>query len=235
MLSKEQLDELCAFDGPTICNALEVFDLFPRTSGFTKPGMTLRTPTQKPMVGYAATVKVSARHPMPGAAEKLIAYYASVRETPDPTIAVVQDIDAEPIGSFWGEVQATTHKALGAIGTVTYGGVRDIKEVAELGFQFFSTDLLISHAYIHVESFGCPVEILGLTVNPGDLLFADQYGVVCIPHEVAPNLAAMCRKVADAELPMLEPCRKAIQTGVKPSTEDLMVWRKAMEQKRKES
>ena len=235
LLTKEQLEELRQFDGPTICNALETFGDQYRLEGYCKPGMQLRTAAlQKPMIGYAATVKASAMHPKAGSAEKLIAYYRTVRETPDPTIAVVQDIDPEPVGSFWGEVQATTHKSLGAVGTITAGGVRDVREVEELGFYFFSTDLLISHGYTHVEDFNCTVDIHGLAVNPGDLLFADCYGVVKIPHEIAPKLAEACRKAAAAELPMLEPCRKAIADGVKPTDEDLLAWRKAMEQKRKE-
>jgi len=234
VLTKAQLEELCQFDGPTVCNALERFDLRPRTAGFALPGMTRRTPHDKPMIGYAATVKVSSMHPKAGAAEKLLAYYETVREMHDPTIAVVQDTDPSPIGSFWGEVQATVHKSLGAIGGITAGGVRDIKEVSELGFHFFSTHLLISHGYIHIEDFNCTVDVCGLTVNPGDLLFADHHGVVQIPHDVAPQLADACRKAAAAELPMLEPCRKAIKEGRKPTIEELTAWRKAMEQKRQE-
>lgn len=235
-LTKEQIEELQQFDAPTVNNALETFDVKFRVEGFMKPGMFPRTKLGKPMIGYAATAKVSAMHPgTPENTETLYKYYASVRETTDPTIAVIQDIDPSPVGSFWGEVQATTHLALGAVGTVTGGGVRDLKEVEELGFGFFSTHLLVSHAFIHVESCGCPVDVCGLTVNPGDLLFCDVHGVVKIPHEVAPRLAAACRKIAAAELPMLEPCRAAIKEGRKPTVEELRTWRTAMERKRKET
>lgn len=236
ILTKEQLEELRQFDAPTVNNALETFGTKYRIEGFMKPGMLPRTKLDKPMIGYAATAKVSALRPAtPEQADLLYRYYESVREMPDPTIAVIRDIDPEPTGSFWGEVQATTHKALGAVGTLTQGGVRDLKEVEELGFNFFSTVLLVSHAFIHVEDFNCPVEVCGLTVHPGDLLFCDVHGVVKIPHEVAPKLAAACRKIAAAELPMLEPCRAAIAAGRKPTVEELRTWRKAMEQKRKEA
>ncbi len=235
-LTKEQIEELQQFDSPTICNALETFNVCSRIESFMKPGMTPRTKLEKPMVGYAVTAKVSAMHPgKPENGEMLIKYYETVREMFDPTIAVIQDIDPSPIGSFWGEVQATVHKSLGAVGTLTAGGVRDLKEVEELGFSFFSTELLVSHGYIHVENFDCPVDVCGLTVLPGDLLHCDVHGVVKIPHEVAPKLAEACRKAAAAELPMLEPCRRAIQEGRKPTGDELRSWRKAMEQKRKES
>jgi len=236
VLTIEQLEELRQFDAPTVNNALETFDPKYRIEGFMRPGMVPRTELVKPMIGYAATAKVSAMHPgKPENADIIFKYYAAVRGTADPTIAVIQDIDPSPVGSFWGEVQATTHKALGAVGTLTDGGVRDLKEVEELGFTFFSTTLLVSHAFIHVENYDCPVDVCGLAVFPGDLLFCDVHGVVKIPHEIAPRLAEACRKIAAAELPMLEPCRAAIKSGHKPTDDELRQWRKAMEQKRKEA
>jgi Demethylmenaquinone methyltransferase len=228
-LTKEQLDEIKQFDGPTICNALECFNLRSRTDGFCMPRMFPRVMTNDRLIGYAATAKVSARNPGgPDAPAKQAAYYAQVREMAKPTIAVIQDIDPQPMGSFWGEVQATTHMCLGAIGTFTHGGVRDLDEAEKMKFHFFSTELVISHCYIHVVDQGCGVEVAGLTVNPGDLMFGDKHGVVKIPHKAAPRLAAACRAIADAELPMLEPCREAIKKGVMPTADDLAAWRKNM-------
>lgn len=234
-LTLEQLRELQEFDSPTICNAIETFGIRPNTSGFMKPGMEPRCPISKPMVGYAATAKVSSMHP---ATERnsgmLIDLYDKVREMDDPVIVVVQDIDPEPVGSFWGEVQVTSFMSLGAVGTITDGGVRDLAEAEELGFGYFSTCVLVSHGYIHVENYDCPVDVCGLTVDPGDLLHADRHGVVCIPAEIAPKLAEACRKVADAELVMLEPCRKAIAEGIKPTADQMREWRSAMVRKRNE-
>jgi len=234
ILTPDQIAELQQFDSPTVNNALETFDPKYRIEGFAKPGLVPRTRLPKPMIGYAATAKVSARRPATAEqAELVFKYYQSVRDIAGPAIAVIQDIDPEPMGSFWGEVQATVHKSLGAVGTLTDGGVRDLKEVDELGFAFFSTVLLVSHAYIHVEACACPVEIRGLSVSPGDLLFADVHGVVKIPAEVAPRLAAACRRIAAAEMPMLEPCRAAIKEGRKPTVDELRVWRAGMEAARK--
>ena len=235
-LTHEQLEELQEFDSPTICNAIETFNLRPKTAGFMKSGMQPRCPISKPMVGYAATAKVSAMNPAPKQnAGMLFDLYESVREMQEPAIVVVQDIDPEPIGSFWGEVQVTSFMSLGAVGTITDGGVRDLVEAEELGFGYFSTSVLVSHAYIHVENFDCPVDVCGLTVNPGDLLHADRHGVVCIPAEIAPKLAGACRKVANAELVMLEPCREAIASGVKPTIDQMREWRTAMVHKRDEA
>lgn len=234
-LTREQLQELQEFDSPTICNAIETFNIRPYTSGIMKPGMICRFPISKPMVGYAATAKISAMHPPTKLnADMLFNFYESVREMQDPTIAVVQDIDPEPIGSFWGEVQATGFMSLGAVGTITDGGVRDLAEAEKLGFCYFSTTVLVSHGYIHVENYNCPVDVCGLNVNPGDLLHADCHGVVCIPLEIAPKLAEACRKVAAAELAMLEPCRQAIATGIKPTGDQMREWRNEMVRRRNE-
>lgn len=233
-LTREQLQELQEFDSPTICNAIETFNLRPNTSGFMKPGMIPRCPISKPMVGYAATAKVSAMNPATKLnSDMLYNLYESVRETQEPVIAVIQDIDPEPVGSFWGEVQVTSFMSLGAVGTLTDGGVRDLAEAEKLGFGYFSTSVLVSHAYIHVENYDCPVDVCGLTINPGDLLHADSHGVVCIPHEIAPRLAEACRKVAAAELAVLEPCRQAIASGIKPTGDQMREWRGEMIRRRK--
>lgn len=234
-LTIDQLKELVQFDTPTICNALESFNLIPKTEGFMKPGMRLRTSNKKPIIGYAVTAKISAKNP--GGVEsneKLMGYYGTIREINEPTIAIIEDIDLNPIGSFWGEVQATVHKALGSVGTLTDGGVRDIIDCEKLGFSLFSTEILVSHAYIHVVDYNCSVSVRGLNVKPGDLIHADMHGAVRIPHEVAPKLANACRGIIEAELPMLEPCRTALETGIKPTIEQLRSMRANMVQKRKQ-
>lgn len=231
-LSIEELEELRQFDSPTVYNAIDSFHIRPAVSGFTKPGLILRTPLEKPMVGYAVTAKVSARHPNPAAAANLEAYYDSMAKVSAPTVAVIQDTDTEPIGLFWGEVQATSHLALGCVGTITQGGVRDLNEAGPLGFYFFSTQIMVARGNTHVDMWNCPVEICGLTVMPGDLIHADVHGAVIIPHEIAREAAEACRAAQKAELAVLTPCREAIRTGKRPTAAQLAQWRREMNQKR---
>jgi regulator of RNase E activity RraA len=232
-LTKEQLEELREFDTPTVWNALEGFKLRPNTAGFTWPGMLLRTPNQKPMVGYAATAKVSGME-APTAEQKdlLFSFFEDVRAMDGPVVAVLQDIDQRPLGSFWGEVQATTFKALGAVGTLTQGGVRDLNEVGPLGFYFFSTHIMVARAESHLVERNGEVQICGMTVKPGDLIHADCHGALVIPAQAAPELAAACRRASKAELFVLDPCRKAITEGRKPAVEELRQWRAEMAKSR---
>jgi regulator of RNase E activity RraA len=66
-------------------------------------------------------------------------------------------------------------------------------------FHFFASCVIPSHAYVHVVEVGKPVKVGGLTIHPGDLIHADQHGVVTIPHEIARELAARAREVEEKE------------------------------------
>lgn len=234
LLTAAQLEALRAFDTPTICNAIERFGVRAKTTGYTDPSLRLRVGMEdKPMVGYARTGIISARFPAkPEHNEVMRAYYRQYEGFDLPQVAVIQDLDPQPIGSFWGDVQATVHRALGCIGTVTSGGVRDVAEVKKVGFYLFSKEVLISHAYIHMVEAGGTVEVCGMTVQPGDLIHADCHGAIVIPHEVAPRLAAACRQAVDAEEALLLPCREALEQGRCVTADEVMAWRAEMTRRR---
>lgn len=232
LLTAEQLEELRGFDTPTVSNAIERFAVRPHTEGFMSPMIKCVLPCDKPVIGYACTAKISAmRPPTPEQQGLLVSYYAKVKETPFPTLAVIEDIDSAPVGSFWGEVQSSIHKALGCTGVITSGGVRDLDEADKLGFKYFASCILVSHAYVHVEDYDCPVNIGGLTVRPGDLLHADKHGVVLIPGEIASELADACRKAQWSEEPVLQGCKERFETGA--SVEEINTWRQEMIRRRK--
>jgi len=116
-------------------------------------------------------------------------------------------LDDPAAGAFWGEVNANIHRALGCIGLITNGTVRDLDEVRALNFQFFASGISVSHAFAHLVDFGGPVEIGGLTVRPGDLLHADQHGVVHIPSSIASEVAVASREVEQYERPIIGLCK----------------------------
>lgn len=155
-----------------------------------------------PMVGYAATGTIRAYGRVPHGDQT--ALYQHVREVAGPQVVVVQDLD-DPAGrgSLWGEVNASIFKALGCVGCVTDGCVRDLTEVRALGFHFFARGVGVSHAYVRVESAGKPVTVGGLQVSPGDLIHADQHGVLLIPIEIAAELPAAAQRVINTEQSLL--------------------------------
>src|ERR1700759_1180098 len=109
-------------------------------------------------------------------------------------------------GRFWGEVQSNVHKALGCLGVITDGSIRDIDQWAP-GFQALAGSIGPSHAFVHAESFGGEVRVAGMTVRSGDLIHADRHGAVVIPLDVAakvPDAAELCGR---RETPILEIAR----------------------------
>ena len=109
----------------------------------------------------------------------------------------------------FGEINSTVHQKLGCIGHITDGCPRDLDEVKAMGFQLFGLNPCVSHAYVRLVSFGQPVRLAGVEIQPGDLLHADKHGVCIIPHEVAPKLADACAEVERMERPLLDICHAA--------------------------
>jgi 4-hydroxy-4-methyl-2-oxoglutarate aldolase len=232
-LNAAQLEELRQFDAPTVSNAIQRFGLRSKTEGFMRSEIRAAIKPPRPFVGYAVTAKIRASAAATDEQKELAyRYYEHVRSAPGPTIAVIEDLDADPVGSFWGEVQASTHLALGCIGVITSGGVRDLDEVGALGFGYLARCVLVSHANVHIEAVACPVTVGGLVVRPGDLMFADQHGALVIPEACAAELAGDCRAVAKAEEPMLHNLRAHIAAGTRPTIDELRALRIEMVRRR---
>jgi len=206
-LSTEELQELRQISTPTIANAIETFNVRPRTQGFMNSDVRCIFPDLGVMVGYACTVTIMAEVQPAAESVKRFDYWDAIVKVPEPRIAVIQDLDQpRPVGSFWGEVNASVHKALGCVGTVTNGGVRDLEEVHRIGFHFFASEVLVSHAYVHLVDVGIPVKIGGMVVRPGDLIHGDRHGVITIPSEIAREVASAARTVESAERQIIDYC-----------------------------
>jgi regulator of RNase E activity RraA len=97
---------------------------------------------------------------------------------------MVQDLDKpRVVGSFWGEVNSNIHRALGAVGTITDGAVRDLDEMNNAGFKALARRLCVGHAFSHPVRWNCEVEAFGRKVQPGDLVHPDKHGFLVIPPE----------------------------------------------------
>lgn len=209
LLSEAELAALRALDTPTVCNALEEIDSKFRRDGFTVEPLVCPFPGLPPIVGYARTA--TCRSVYPGtqsgsaATDHRIAYYAYVNQGSEPKISVIQDLDGgqRGHGAFWGEVQSNVHKALGCLGVVTDGCIRDIPDWAD-GFQALAGSIKPSHAHVHAVDFGCQVMVAGMIVNHGDLIHADQHGAVVIPMEVAREVPAAAARIAAKEKVILD-------------------------------
>lgn len=205
-LTRPELEALRRWSTCSICNAIELFNVRPRNQGFMLPEIQCRFPDLEPMIGYAVTAVIAADSPE-GRRVTPPEYWAEILKTPEPRVAVIHDLDHQPMGSFWGEVNANMHKALGCIGVVTNGAVRDLDEVRALGFHFFSRTVSVSHAYVHLVEVGVPVKVGGMVIKSGDLIMGDKHGVLSIPLEMAKDVPRAVQMVEDWERPVIDHCQ----------------------------
>src|SRR5687767_12796505 len=168
-------------------------------------------PEMGPLVGYAVTALIRAESaPLQGHRASTYGWWDYIQTIPAPRVIVVHDLD-EPRGqgAQWGEVQANIHKALGCVGVVTDGSVRDLDEVRSTGFQLCAAFVSVSHANVHMVDFGVPVKVGGVWIEPGELIHGDQHGVVTIPHEVADRVPTAAADVEAHERRIIQYCRSA--------------------------
>ena len=146
-LTNEQLDALRRIDSPTIANAVEVFRVRPRVEGFAGWELRCAFPELGSMVGYAVTCTADTTTEARADERGLLRLWAAIEAAPKPAVLVIKDIGPERSRScHMGEVMATTAKALGAVGCISDGGLRDVVEVRALGgFQYFCPGFVVSH------------------------------------------------------------------------------------------
>ena len=205
--TRADLDLLRTWDVPTICNALELVMPERRAIGFTVEPMVAADASLPAIVGLARTGTIRAKEPPRGPVANRLDWYDYVANAELPTVVVLQDIDDRPgYGAFWGEVQSTVHKALGARGCVTNGSFRDLTAWAK-DFQMIGGRVGPSHAHVHLVDFGKPVNVFGMQVAHDDVVHADYHGAVVIPAEAVKKLPAAIDVVARREKVILDICK----------------------------
>jgi 4-hydroxy-4-methyl-2-oxoglutarate aldolase len=209
-ISLENLESLRNLDTCTVSNAIETFDVRLRNAGFADARVRCMFEDFPPMVGYAATAQMRSGEP-PIAGRIYVDrtdWWNSILEVPAPRIVVLEDLDKPPgVGAFLGDMHAAILRALGCMGYVTDGAVRQLPRVKESGLQLFAGNVAVSHAYAHIFDFGSKVRVGGLEVHPGDLLHGDRHGLLSVPKEVASEIPATAARLQQAEQRVIDLCR----------------------------
>ncbi len=177
LLTEGELDALRQFDTCMVANAIETFNVRLHNTGFTNASIRCMFEDAPPMVGYAATARLrSGEPPIVGNAFRDRGdFWNSILRIPSPRILVLEDKDDPPgRGALVGDMHAAILKALGCIGYVTNGAVRELPALRAMGIQLFAGNVAVSHAYAHIFDIGAPISVGGMEVRPGDLLHGDR-------------------------------------------------------------
>jgi len=113
----------------------------------------------------------------------------------------------------WGELLSTASRNTGCVGAIVDGSVRDTTAMREMKFPVFArgTNVYDSLHRQRVTAVDVPVEIGGLTFNPGDLIIADEDGIVVVPQTVEKEVIRAAWDKVHAE----NITRDAIRAGMK--------------------
>lgn len=204
-LTAEQLSALRELDTPTVCNAIERFNVRGRVEGFLGMDIRCLLPELGSMVGWAVTATADSTTPgLKQDAGTWRAWAEAMAAAPKPVVLVFQDVGPQPRKSaHFGEMMATLSKRLGVVGLVTNGGVRDILEVKRLGLHYFAAGLVPSHGSPRLLEINVPVTLDGVRIEPGDLIHGDINGVTTIPLAIAEQVIEAAQRVRHDEAQLL--------------------------------
>ncbi len=128
---------------------------------------------------------------------------------------VVVDAAGETETSIWGGLMAGLCQQKGVVGAIVDGAIRDIDEIKALGFPIFSRAIIPRSTHSPYSKRMEPIEVNvpihcgGVLVNPGDIVLADEIGVVVVPKADAGDVLARAQAQAVQE----EATRQRIREG----------------------
>lgn len=141
--------------------------------------------------------------------DRLLEMVDSIPENAFVMVSADADIDA----ALWGGLMSARAQSRGAVGAVVNGGVRDIEQIASLGFPVFGSYRSITDIRRRgfMAKYNVPVFSGGQTVVPGDIIFGDANGVMVIARERFERIYIELERAHDEEQKTHEGLVKGIE------------------------
>lgn len=114
---------------------------------------------------------------------------------------VIMDLDGSDRAAAWGGLASRLAQAKGVRGTVMYGACRDVDEIRASGYPVWAVGVCPrrSRNEFTFGSINEEITIAEARIAPGDIVVADESGVVCVPKELAEEILEMLKRIATQE------------------------------------
>jgi len=186
--------ELRKFDTATICNVVATYPesdiclkLYDAWHGeyYTDTSIHCAYPELGPLCGYAATAWYSDKKPEHTELDPWV-LYEHLDTTTKPIILVAKQAYSDGLlnkSGLFGGMMTAEFKALGVVGVVTDGPMRDYVEIREQKVQYLVTGFTSGHGDTQLRGANIPLTVGGMTVEPGDIIHMDQCGACKFPAD----------------------------------------------------
>ena len=115
-------------------------------------------------------------------------------------------------GAVMGDGMALKHKALGAVGVINGGSIRDLPGIAAAEMPVWATGRVPGHGPFNLIETQTDVEVGDLVIKPGDLIIGDSDGITRIPMDLAELTLKKCKEVREFETKIFEELKKKISS-----------------------
>jgi 4-hydroxy-4-methyl-2-oxoglutarate aldolase len=178
----EQLEALLREDCTAVYNVMKFAGLAD-PDGYSGPELRCLFPDLPlPIIGYAMTSEWTAGE-TGGANVDALAWMDHMEASPGPKIAVLADAGSRPgRGGIVGDGMIGEYVAFGCVGAVIGGSVMDIIPMTAMRVPVWATGVVPAYDQLRMASWGGPVSIGPLKIADGDIIMADQGGVIRIPR-----------------------------------------------------
>lgn len=220
----EQLEALRREDCTAVYNVMKFAGLAD-PDAYSGPELRCLFPNlTMPIIGYATTSEWTAGE-TGGANVDALAWIDHMEAMPGPKIAVLSDVGSRPgRGGIVGDGMIAEYMAFGAVGAVIGGSVMDIIPMTVLGTPVWATGIVPAYDQLRMAAWGRPVNIGPLRIADGDIVMADQGGVIRIPRSAVPAVLDGMAAFRELERSVAEVSRRPGLTA-----KELRAWYAAFE------